>query len=296
MKVKNGTLGTVKRLEDDVLWVARSTEQAQKPSLVRVDLAEYPHVEHGYAATIHKSQGTTVDRCFVLASAYFDRHISYVALSRHREGVELYWSDAIFPSFAAMCGRLSQAQHKDTTLDYSVVRNIEPPEQDLLLTQHELAIHQENHAERLKMAQERLNERAQTHELQAGIESLSQQLGQPVSYDWGLHDRGVYQGIQEINGQQFGLMLQDSGYKLVALKLCQELSVGDNVACTLDNHQEIQVVLFEPTEKPKEQGVKAQMQISKEQTEQAISQQSKIQETNIVPKVIKKDLGMDIDL
>ncbi|MGQ7489507.1 ATP-binding domain-containing protein, partial [Streptococcus suis] len=46
--------------------------------------------DYGYAATIHKSQGATVDTVHVLASPSMDAHMTYVALSRHRESVNLY--------------------------------------------------------------------------------------------------------------------------------------------------------------------------------------------------------------
>src|SRR3546814_15050743 len=43
------------------------------------------------AATIHKSQGVTVDRAHALATPGMDRHSAYVALSRHRDGVQLHY-------------------------------------------------------------------------------------------------------------------------------------------------------------------------------------------------------------
>ena len=45
----------------------------------------YNNVDHGYATTVHKSQGATVDRVKVLASLSLDRHLTYVAMTRHRE-------------------------------------------------------------------------------------------------------------------------------------------------------------------------------------------------------------------
>jgi hypothetical protein len=50
----------------------------------------YQAIDHGYATTIHKNQGATVDRAFVLASSTMDRHLAYVAMTRHRDGVQLY--------------------------------------------------------------------------------------------------------------------------------------------------------------------------------------------------------------
>src|SRR4051812_5820843 len=85
--VKNGTLGTLERLEGSSLTV-RLDDQRTVP----FDLKDYAHVDHGYAATIHKAQGVTVDRAHVLASTHLDRHAAYVGLTRHRESVDLHWA------------------------------------------------------------------------------------------------------------------------------------------------------------------------------------------------------------
>ena len=64
--VKNGTLGTLERLEGSSLTVRLDGADQRA---VRFDLKDYAQVDHGYAATIHKAQGVTVDRAHVLASA-----------------------------------------------------------------------------------------------------------------------------------------------------------------------------------------------------------------------------------
>lgn len=56
---------------------------------LRFDRKEYADLTHGYAATIHKMQGATVDRAYVLASRHMDRHAAYVAMSRHRDTTQL---------------------------------------------------------------------------------------------------------------------------------------------------------------------------------------------------------------
>ncbi|MCA0248241.1 MAG: Ti-type conjugative transfer relaxase TraA [Proteobacteria bacterium] len=84
--VKNGMLGTVTALDEGQLIVA--VDGKSKP--VQVAMAEYKAIDHGYATTIHKNQGATVDRSFVLASRSMDRHLTYVALTRHRESAQLY--------------------------------------------------------------------------------------------------------------------------------------------------------------------------------------------------------------
>ncbi|MDQ0513436.1 Ti-type conjugative transfer relaxase TraA [Ancylobacter amanitiformis] len=78
----------------------------------------YAHVDHGYATTIHKSQGATVDRVKVLATLSLDRHLSYVALTRHREDVGLYYGALSFKKAGGLTQILSQRKPKETTLDY----------------------------------------------------------------------------------------------------------------------------------------------------------------------------------
>lgn len=54
------------------------------------DYAAAGCLTHGYATTIHKAQGATVDRCFVLVEETTTREHAYTALSRGRDGNSLY--------------------------------------------------------------------------------------------------------------------------------------------------------------------------------------------------------------
>ena len=122
LDVKNGTLGTVLEAEKGKLVI----DVAHLPEPVRIDQAVYANVDHGYALTIHKTQGATVDRTHVLATGMMDAQLSYVAMTRHREDVTVHISADTFgrrgdiepPSRAAILERLSSDGLKDTTLEY----------------------------------------------------------------------------------------------------------------------------------------------------------------------------------
>ncbi|HEX3365206.1 Ti-type conjugative transfer relaxase TraA [Phenylobacterium sp.] len=126
--VKNGMLGTVERTEAGRLEVrldnAKGPGQGRQ---VSVSMADYAAVDHGYATTIHKAQGATVDRTYVLASGTMDRHLTYVGMSRHRDAVTLYAGREEFKDVGALSARLSRAGLKETTLDYATRRGIEQP-------------------------------------------------------------------------------------------------------------------------------------------------------------------------
>ena len=121
--VKNGTLGTVARIEGHIPGLGdRLTVQLDDGRSVGFDLKDYAHIDHGYAATVHKSQGVTVDRAHVLATSHMDRHVAYVGLTRHRERVDLHWSEDQMGSRSRLARVLSRERLKDTSLDYSSAR------------------------------------------------------------------------------------------------------------------------------------------------------------------------------
>ncbi len=122
--VKNGTLGTVEAAEADRLTVVLDGGKASRERIT-VEAHAYAAVDHGYAVTIHKSQGATVDRAFVLASGGMDRHLTYVAMTRHREQAALYAGRDDFENYKAMAGRLARKRTKETTLDFAERRGID---------------------------------------------------------------------------------------------------------------------------------------------------------------------------
>ncbi|TBA13436.1 Ti-type conjugative transfer relaxase TraA (plasmid) [Rhizobium ruizarguesonis] len=119
--VKNGMLGEVIAVAPDAIQVRldgkAQTQDGQRQ--VTVPVNRYQSFDHGYATTIHKTQGATVDRSFVLASTTMDRHLTYVAMTRHREEVQLYAGLDAFKTERALTETLSRSGVKETTLDYT---------------------------------------------------------------------------------------------------------------------------------------------------------------------------------
>ncbi|QPC93008.1 Ti-type conjugative transfer relaxase TraA [Mesorhizobium sp. INR15] len=111
--VKNGTLGVI-----DEVSAQSMTVRTDDGRSVRFDLKDYAHIDHGYAATIHKAQGTTVDRTHVLATPGMDAHGSYVALSRHRDGMDLHYGGDDFATRDRLVRTLSRERAKDMAWDY----------------------------------------------------------------------------------------------------------------------------------------------------------------------------------
>ena len=66
-----------------------------------------------------------MDRAFVLASGGMDRHLTYVAMTRHREQATLYAGRDDFENHKAMAWRLARKRTNETTLDFAERRGID---------------------------------------------------------------------------------------------------------------------------------------------------------------------------
>ena len=111
--VKNGTLGSVAMASAQSMAVR--TDDGRE---VAFDTKDYAHIDHGYAATIHKAQGMTVDRAHVLATPGMDSHSAYVAMSRHRDGLALHYGRDDFADQSRLVRTLSRERGKDMAGDY----------------------------------------------------------------------------------------------------------------------------------------------------------------------------------
>ncbi len=113
LDVKNGMLGELTQVSQTRLSLLLDNGRE-----VSFDLKDFAHIDYGYAATIHKAQGVTVDNTHVLATPGLDRHSAYVALSRHREGVQLHYGRDDFAEPDNLTSTLSRDRAKDMVSDY----------------------------------------------------------------------------------------------------------------------------------------------------------------------------------
>ncbi|MHB1354087.1 MAG: MobF family relaxase, partial [Thiobacillus sp.] len=93
--VSNGELGTVLNIKFDRTGQVEITALHDNGQQIKFTVGEgkgqYNSFAHGYAMTVHKSQGETVDRVFVLPSeSMSSREWAYVAMSRNRFEARMY--------------------------------------------------------------------------------------------------------------------------------------------------------------------------------------------------------------
>jgi Ti-type conjugative transfer relaxase TraA len=115
--VRNGMLAKV--VEAAPARIVAEIEDGPGRRRVVVEQRFYGNVDHGYATTVHKAQGATVDRVKVLGSLSLDRNLTYVAMTRHREDLAVYYGRRSFEKAGGLVPVLSRRNAKETTLDYA---------------------------------------------------------------------------------------------------------------------------------------------------------------------------------
>ncbi len=134
--IKNGTQGKIRDINPDgsiqvqvsenlytsITCLSTSTPKVAigQPTPESAREYAYTNIDHGYAVTTHKAQGQTVDHVFVAASKNMDAKGLYVAMTRHRENVELFYAKEDFSTFKALTSQLSRFEHKDLVKDYTI--------------------------------------------------------------------------------------------------------------------------------------------------------------------------------
>ena len=122
-----GATGTIQKIDGQRVTLALDGERGGKGRVVaftvgeNADRGEFDSFRHGYAGTIYKGQGRTLDQTYVLHSASMGAASSYVGLSRHRERVSIFTTRGADAWMMATGGadNLTEAQRKSAERSYA---------------------------------------------------------------------------------------------------------------------------------------------------------------------------------
>ena len=111
--VKNGDLGTVKAINKEQFQIELDSGEMLNIS------KSYQAIDYGYALTVHKSQGMTTEHARVLIdNKYWDRHLSFVAMTRHKQSLKLYADKVNHPNLNDLKRTLARSVTKDNVIDW----------------------------------------------------------------------------------------------------------------------------------------------------------------------------------
>lgn len=111
--ISNGNAGTL----TSVGQVLRATLDDGRS--VSWSPAEFDAFRHGYAGTIYKGQGKTLERAYVLHSWHLSAQASYVAMTRHTHDVSLYVSRTVAHNMATLIRQMSRMEERGASLQWA---------------------------------------------------------------------------------------------------------------------------------------------------------------------------------
>jgi len=107
--ITNGDAGTVRAIDGSKITVRLDGSTNRT---VEFDANEFQGFRHGYAGTIYKGQGDTLDQTYLYHSEHWRSAPSYVALTRHRDKTELFVARNTAPDLKTLARQMARVDDR----------------------------------------------------------------------------------------------------------------------------------------------------------------------------------------
>jgi ATP-dependent exoDNAse (exonuclease V) alpha subunit len=135
-----GNVGTIRAIEGDRITVALDAKPGAPERtvsfVVGTDHAagQFDQLRHGYAGTIYRGQGRTLDATYLYHSPHWRSASSYVALTRHRENVTLFVATETARDLGQLARQMARIDETRSASQFHV-SDEPPPQQPERLTE-----------------------------------------------------------------------------------------------------------------------------------------------------------------
>lgn len=113
--IDNGTVGTILNIDEKMMTVRMDGDRRQD---ITFPHGTFSGLAHGYAGTIYKGQGATLDETFLLHSHHWRDASSYVALTRHRDSLRVYAARDVAQDIATLAKQMTRSDERPATVVY----------------------------------------------------------------------------------------------------------------------------------------------------------------------------------
>ena len=121
--IVNGAAGTVEAIDATHLAVSLD---AKEPKTINLDAGNFGHFRHGYAGTIYKGQGRTLDQTYLFHSEHWRAAPSYVALTRHRAQTSLFVARNTAKNLAELARQIARPDERRAASQFFPVEPVDP--------------------------------------------------------------------------------------------------------------------------------------------------------------------------
>jgi len=121
--IENGFTGTIMAIDGTHLAVKLAGPEGK---VINFDAANFGHFRHGYAGTVWKGQGDTLDQTYLYHSEHFRSAPSYVALTRHRKATDLFVATNTAADLTALAKQMARQEETRSASAFYQLDAIEP--------------------------------------------------------------------------------------------------------------------------------------------------------------------------
>jgi AAA domain/Relaxase/Mobilisation nuclease domain len=122
--IHNSRTGTIEAIDGTHIAV---TLAGRKPKTINFDARRFDKFRHGYAGTVYKAQGKTLDQTYLYHSEHWRRAASYVALTRHREQTALFVARNTAKDIRKLARQMSRTDERRAASMFYHAAQIETP-------------------------------------------------------------------------------------------------------------------------------------------------------------------------
>ena len=126
--IVNGWTGRIKSLNEKQIRIKLDSGKELK-----FDPAEYQGLRYGYAGTVYKSQGATLEKTYILHDRVGDAKNSYVALTRFAKDIGIYVNKDETKSLDQYISQISKENGRGASLQYATLDEIQRVSKEVTL-------------------------------------------------------------------------------------------------------------------------------------------------------------------
>lgn len=112
--IHNGALGTIEKIDGAILHV-----RSDRGPMIAVDTREFTNIDLGYAGTIYRGQGKTLDQTYLLHTKHWRDASSYVAMTRARGETRVYVASDQARDLDDLARQLGRQQNRGSSLRFA---------------------------------------------------------------------------------------------------------------------------------------------------------------------------------
>lgn len=125
--ILNGAMATVEKIEEN-----RLTTRTDRGRVVKFDISEFSALELGYAGTIYRGQGKTLDDVYLLHTRHWRDAASYVALTRSRRTTRIFVARDQATNVSDLARQMGRQTRRESTLQYLTSAELQQMQQQVV--------------------------------------------------------------------------------------------------------------------------------------------------------------------